>query len=124
MDQGFSHNLFYFLIYSLTDVETYYTSNSAVNYWEIKRTKVYFEPSYEDQDKKKIFLAWKSELNRKDGLNLKNELIFIYILFLQRHSKRNGADVSRNDDDPESTALSKSAFVHVTVRVLVLRVIP
>lgn len=64
------------------------------------------------------------DLNRKDGLNLKNELIFIYILFLQRHSKRNGADVSRNDDDPESTALSKSAFVHVTVRVLVLRVIP
>lgn len=62
------------------------------------------------------------DLNRKDDLNLKNELIFIYISFLQRHLKRDGPDVSKNDD-PASTALSKSAFVHVTVSVLVLRVV-
>lgn len=83
MDQGFSHNLFRFLTYSLTDVETYYTSNTALNYWETKRIKVYFEPSYEDQDEKKSFyhgnLTLLSDLNRKDGLNIKNELIFIYI---------------------------------------------
>lgn len=51
VDQGFSHNLFCFPIYSLTDVETHHTSNSAQNFWETKRINIYFEFSYEDQEK-------------------------------------------------------------------------
>lgn len=45
---------------------------------ETKRIKVYFELSYEEQDKKILssMEIWTllHDLNRKDGLNLKNEL--------------------------------------------------